>query len=262
MKICIVVPMFNENEIAEHSLKTILSYTSKLPPTITVLVVNDGSSDATESIVEKLIAERSNDDLQLISLPINRGYGAALLAGMNFAVDHNYDYTLFMDSDLTNHPKYLQAFYNKMAAGYDYIKATRYAQGGGTACVPWQHRIMSVLGNSLARILYGLPLTDLTNGFRAVKTDILKKMLLHEPDFSIIMEELYYAKCLANSFSEVPFVLGSRADGQGKSKFSYNLRTIAKYLKYPITSLLRSLMLTLGIQNVDGLVCLAAYLIA
>ena len=241
MKVCIVIPMYNEEEIAKHSIETIISYTRKLPPTITVLIVNDGSKDATENIVKQMIAEPGNDDLHLVSHSVNHGYGAALVTGIHYACDNNYEYVLFMDSDLTNHPKYLQGFYEKMVDGYDYIKATRYAKGSAIVGVALRHRILSAMGNLLAKTLYGLPLTDLTNGFRAVKVNVLKKMNLGEPGFSIIMEELYHAKYLAQSFCDIPYVLTSRVDGQGKSKFSYGPRTYFRYLKYPIKSFLQSL---------------------
>ena len=241
MKVCIVIPMYNEEEIAKHSIETIVSYTRKLPPIITILVVNDGSEDATENNVRQMINEQGNDDLKLVSHSVNQGYGAALITGIGFAVDNNYDYALFMDSDLTNHPKYLQKFYEKMVDGCDYIKATRYAKGGAIVGVPLQHKILSSMGNLLAKILYGIPLTDLTNGFRAVKVDILRKMSLSEPGFSIIMEELYHVKYLAQSFCDIPYVLTSRDDGQGKSKFSYGPRTYFRYLKYPVKSFLQSL---------------------
>lgn len=241
MKVCIVIPMYNEEEIAKHSIETIISYTRKLPPTITVLVINDGSEDATEKIVKEMITELGNDDLQLVSHSANQGYGAALVTGIHYACDNNYEYALFMDSDLTNHPKYLQNFYEKMVDGCDYIKATRYAKGGATVGVPLQHRFLSAMGNLLAKFLYGLPLTDLTNGFRAVKVDILKRMNFSESDFSIIMEELYHVKYLAQSFCDIPYVLTSRDDGHGKSKFSYGPRTYFRYLKYPIKSFLQSL---------------------
>ena len=241
MKVCIVIPMYNEEEIARHSIGTIISYTRKLPPTITVLVINDGSKDTTENIVKQMIAESGNDNLHLVSHSVNQGYGAALMTGIKFAVKKNYDYALFMDSDLTNHPKYLQKFYEKMVDGCDYIKATRYAKGGAAVGVPLQHRILSAMGNLLAKILYGLPLTDLTNGFRAVKVSVLKKMNLGEAGFSIIMEELYHAKYLAQSFCDIPYVLTSRDNSQGRSKFSYGPRTYFQYLKYPVKSFLQSL---------------------
>ena len=141
-----------------------------------------------------------------------------------------------MDSDLTNHPKYINAFIDKMCDGYDYIKATRYGKGGTVSGVSWKSRSLSIVGNYIAKYLYKLPLTDLTNGFRAVNLNIFKQMHLKESGFAIIMEELYYAKFITDSFCEVPYELTVRSREQGKSKFSYNLSTCIKYLKYSFNS--------------------------
>jgi glycosyltransferase involved in cell wall biosynthesis len=228
--------MYNEQAIAKANTEIILSYTNKLPPLATVLVVNDGSRDATKQIIEELLPKYDNDRLHLISHPNNRGYGAALQIGIKFASDNNYDYTIFMDSDLTNHPKYLESFYEKIEEGWDYIKATRYSKGGSVDGVPWGHRIMSIAGNYIARFLYGLPLTDYTNGFRAVKTDLLKQINYTENGFVIIMEELYQAKSLTKSFCEIPYILTSRAENHGQSHFSYGPGVCMQYLKYAIKS--------------------------
>jgi glycosyltransferase involved in cell wall biosynthesis len=231
--------MYNEEAIARVNTEIILSYTNRLPPVVTVLVVNDGSQDATEQIIKELLRNYDNEQLHLISHSNNKGYGAALQTGIKFASENNYDYTIFMDSDLTNHPKYLESFYEKMQEGWDYIKATRYSKGGAVEGVPWDHRIMSTVGNYIAGLLYGLPLTDYTNGFRAVKTNILKQINYTENSFVIIMEELYHAKSLTKSFCEIPYILTSRTDEQGQSHFSYGPGVCVRYLKYAIKSFLQ-----------------------
>jgi glycosyltransferase involved in cell wall biosynthesis len=230
--------MYNEEAIARANTEIILSYTNNLPPVVTVLIVNDGSQDATELILKELLEHYKSKQLRLISHSNNRGYGAALQTGVKFASDNNYDYVIFMDSDLTNHPRYLDSFYKKMEEGWDYIKATRYSKGGGVEGVPWSHRIMSLVGNWIAGFLYGLALTDFTNGFRAVKTDVLKQINYTENGFVIIMEELYHAKFLTKSFCEIPYILTSRKGNQGQSHFSYGPGVCIKYLKYAIKSFL------------------------
>ncbi len=239
MRICVVVPMHNEEAIAKTSIETILSYTELLSGIVTVCVVNDGSQDATGDILEELLNDYEKEQLQLISHSHNEGYGKALQTGIRFASDNSYDYTVFMDSDLTNHPKYLERFYEKMEEGWDYIKATRYSKGGGTQGVPWGHKVMSVIGNHIAGFLFGLPLTDFTNGFRAVKTDILKQIDFKETGFVVIMEELYQAKFLTESFCEIPYILTSRKEDHGNTHFSYGPRVCMQYFKYAIKSFLR-----------------------
>lgn len=236
LRICVVIPMFNEERVANLSLATILSYSCSMPPIVTLVVVNDGSQDKTATILQSYTDQYQPDKFKVITHKANQGYGAALKTGIRFAIDSKYDYVLFMDSDLTNHPRYMDDFYEKMQEGWDYIKATRYAKGGSVEGVNLSHRIISIVGNGIARFLYGLPITDLTNGFRAVKVDILKQMNLAENNFAIIMEELAQAKRLTKSFCEIPYTLTSRKEEQGTTHFSYSPSTWMRYLKHAIRS--------------------------
>lgn len=241
MRLCIIVPMYNEEAVARESIEAIIGYVRQLPPVATVLAVNDGSRDSTGDILKELSGRYKESEFKVISHAQNKGYGAALKSGIKFAVQNDYDYALFMDSDMTNHPKYLKVFYEKMLEGWDYIKATRYAKGGRAIGVPLSHRIISFAGNSLARTLFGLPLSDLTNGFRAVKVDIFKKMDLIESGFVIVMEELYQAKFLTDSFCEIPYVLTTRKNTHGRTHFSYGLFACMRYLKYCLKSFIRGI---------------------
>jgi len=236
IRVCVIVPMYNEDRIARSSVETILQYTRRLPPVATLLIVNDGSRDKTAQIVKAAADGLSPEDFVLISHPINQGYGAALKTGIRYAIDHRYDYVLFMDSDLTNHPRYLNDFYNKIQEGWDYIKATRYAKGSRVEGVPWRHRAISIVGNFIAGILYGLPLTDITNGFRAVRVEVLQRMTLQENDFAIILEELTQSTHLTQSFCEIPYTLTSRKEGHGTTHFSYSLKTCLRYLNHAMKS--------------------------
>jgi dolichol-phosphate mannosyltransferase len=235
MRLCIIIPVYNESAHVQSSLTQILSYSGKLAIPCVVAAIDDGSRDATASIIRGLAAVNP-DALKLISHEKNAGYGAALRTGIAFAIDNSFDYCLFMDSDMTNHPKYLAAFCEKILQGFEYIKANRYAKDSSVLGVPWTRKAVSLFGNGLARLLYGLPLHDLTNGFRAVKTDLFRSMKLREQGFAIIMEELYWAKKLTRSFAEAPYVLTARTGKQGKTRFRYDLATYSAYLKYGLKS--------------------------
>jgi hypothetical protein len=97
---------------------------------------------------------------------------------------------------------------------------------------------ISVIGNKIASWLMRLPLSDCTNGFRAVKVDILSKMPLAEPGFAVIMEELYHAKYLAKTFCEIPYILTSRDQGKSFSKFTYRPKDFWEYIKYALKAAL------------------------
>ena len=235
MRICIVIPVYNEEKIIFQNIKIILEYAKQISSEFK-LVVDDGSKDNTRELLKKCHDE-DPDSLTLLFHHGNKGYGTALRTGTKFAIDNGFEYVVFMDSDLTNHPKYLKDFYKKMLEDYDYIKASRYSPGGGVLGVPWQRRLISLWGNRVARLMFGLPLHDLTNGFRAVKTNILSNIELKENGFAVIVEELCLSKFLVNSYAEVSYVLTSRSKDGGQTHFNYNFRTYFTYLKYAIKSM-------------------------
>jgi len=234
---CVVVPMYNERVGAETCVRRICAVLETIPLPNRLVVVNDGSADGTGTILDRLAGEFPA--LTVLHHEKNAGYGAALRTGMRYAAESAFDYALFMDSDLTNDPADIPRFVEKMRQGYDVIKATRYSNGGRVSGVPAYRVIISRFGNALARRLYGLPVTDCTNGFRAVRTSLLRRMELTEARFSIIMEELYLCKLFAKSYAQVPVLLTNRRDQQRPTSFVYSPGVFCRYLKYPLKSYFR-----------------------
>jgi hypothetical protein len=119
-----------------------------------------------------------------------------------------------------------------MAAGVDFIKATRYAQGGRVIGVGRRRYVISWVGNYLARAAMRISLTDYTNGFRAIRAPLLKRLETRETGFAMLMEEVRAAQRLGATFSEVPYTLTVRSEEESASKFSYSINVYLTYLKY------------------------------
>jgi dolichol-phosphate mannosyltransferase len=124
-----------------------------------------------------------------------------------------------------------------MAKGIDVIKATRYSKNGRVQGVPGNRVWISRIGNLVAKLLFRLPIADCTNGFRAVRTELLMRMNLRENRFPIIMEELYWCKSMAATFVEIPVVLTDRLANQRPTSFVYSPKVFWRYLKYPLKAL-------------------------
>lgn len=228
----VVIPAFNEEAGIEACVEAVDAALDALPNRTSLIVVDDGSRDGTPQLLDGLASRHRR--LAVVTHPANRGYGAGLRSGTDEAQRRELEYVLFMDSDLTNDPSYLPAFAARMADGADVIKASRYDAGGGTRGVPRWRSALSRLGNLTARLLFGLPVRDCTNGFRAVRTDLLSSIDLRENGFAVIMEELYRLRPLARTYAAVPIVLTARGPGQRRSSFSFGPRAMAKYLEYPV----------------------------
>jgi len=229
---CVVVPMYNEEPGAENCVATICAVLASLPYESKLITVNDGSRDRTGEILDRIAPRFPR--LMVVHHARNAGYGAALRTGIDTAAHGGFDYTLFMDSDLTNDPRDIPRFIEKMREGADVIKATRYSNGGRVEGVPLYRVVISRVGNGVASLLFGLPIHDCTNGFRAARTGMLAGMRLTENRFPIIMEELYWLKYLASTFAEIPVTLTNRDASLRPTSFAYKPSVFWQYLRYPL----------------------------
>lgn len=232
----VVIPMFNEEQGAARCIDAVCSVLSQQAERCQLIVVEDGSKDKTKEILKAL--ESSHTNLTVVLHERNQGYGRALVTGAQRAAQDGFDYALFMDSDLTNDPTDIPKFVEQMKRNIDVIKATRYSDGGKIQGVPFFRVAISRVGNLVAGALFRLPLFDCTNGFRAVKVGLLNTITLQENNFSIIMEELYRLKPLAQSYARIPVTLTDRAADLRGTSFRYKPSIFWDYLKYPLWSFL------------------------
>jgi dolichol-phosphate mannosyltransferase len=232
----VVVPMFNEESGALRCIQEIIGVLRNFPQRTQLIIIDDASSDATGRILRE--AKEKFEELTIITHDRNLGYGAASQTGGHAALQQGHEYVVFMDSDLTNNPGFISCLIDRLENGYDIVKASRYIAGGGVKGVPVWRYWLSRIGNLVAWQLYRLPIRDCTNGFRAVRTNVLNRMDLRERGFAVIMEELYWAKFLGARVSEVPYVLTSRAQILRSSSFQYRPQVLYRYVKYPLLAFL------------------------
>lgn len=224
----IIVPVYNEEKIILKSAKLFYKVvTSDYQSSL--IFVNDGSDDNTLKILKKISSSR----VRIISHKKNKGYGSALLSGIDLAVKLNSKYVLFMDSDLTNDLDDILKFKKFMLLDYDLIKASRYEKIFNKSKIPFKRYIFSFIGNLFFRLYFFNRITDATNGFRAVKTIHYKNIKLFDNGFSIIVEELFKFKNLRQfKIKNIPVILGTRSSEIKESSFSYNFTTIFSYAKF------------------------------
>lgn len=231
--VAVVVPVYNEGSTIAAALREIVASAARLAGRWCVIAVDDGSTDGSRATLLALASELEGLEVELHDA--NRGYGVALRSGAARARRAGFDYVVFIDSDLTNPPADLLVIARLAAAGEPYIKASRFVAGGGMAAVPARRRLVSVIGNRIGAALLGAGIRDVTNGFRAVRLDLLERWPLTEPGFASIVEELAFALRDGVRPVEFPSVLGTRDVHQRPSAFPYSARLIGKYLMYGLS---------------------------
>ncbi len=222
--------MYNEQDSAEKSIGGIADFLSTLHSRTSVIAVNDGSLDNTLGVLQEL--SKRYPSLIVVNCASNGGYGEANRAGFRAAIEHGFDYAMVMDGDGTQHPVFIEQFLRPMMLSYDFIKATRYSPFSKVEGVSFKRRFISLVGNKMAKVCIRAPITDYTNGFRAIKCTLLARMMTKEKGFSMLIEEVVQGKKLGAKFYEVPYTLTARGKGESMSKFVYSLGVYGSYLKH------------------------------
>ncbi len=233
----IVVPVYNEAATIEEATREIAAVADRYAGRAVVIAVDDGSADASRSILTRLSGQIDQLDVQL--RPQNGGYGAALRTGAERAAELGLAFVVFIDSDLTNPPEDILRMGEIAAKGHNYIKASRLIAGGSMSEVPASRTVITKTGNLVARTLFGTDVRDVTNGFRAIRTSLFLSLPLQERGFAAIVEEFALLTRQGIDPVELPTKLGTRSEEQRRSAFSYSPRTIASYLKYPAGAFIR-----------------------
>lgn len=223
---CIIIPFFNEEDNILPLVKEVEKVIRKNNLNIDVVTVNDGSTDSTLSKLQEMAVRF--DNIYIVTYEENRGMGGALKAGITFALG-TYAAILFMDGDLSHDPNTIPEFIASISA-YDVVIGSRYVRGGGMENVPFSRRFISKMGNMIMKIILGVSISDITTGYRMVRTDVLKQITLQRDDFMIQVEMI--AKARTRNMTEIPILLRNRK--AGTSKFRISLKVLLSYVIFAL----------------------------
>jgi len=144
-------------------------------PELEIIVVDDGSTDGTESIVRHL---KETMSLELLSHEVNRGVAAAFDTGLRHAaaISRPADLIITIEGDGTNGLDALRPIIELLSGGCDVVCGSRYVPGGGYAGFPLTRRIFSVGANLVMRVYCHLPpVKDYTLFYRGYRAEILQE---------------------------------------------------------------------------------------
>jgi len=189
-----------------------------------VLVIDDCSSDGTASEAEQAGA-------QVLSLPVNLGYGGALQTGYLYASEHHYDFVVQLDGDGQHDPAFaLDLLTPVMADEADIVMGSRFLGKSGYR-VPYVRRIGQKIFGFIAGLFTGSQVTDPTTGYQALSVKVVKIYCTHlfpddypDADMRIIHHRL------GLRVRELPVEM---SDSGGKSMHSGLIRPI--YYIYKMT---------------------------
>jgi dolichyl-phosphate beta-glucosyltransferase len=204
-EVSIVIPAYNENERLGEPLQKILRYVSESPFNAELIVVDDGSSDATAEIAERAFAAMPNVPAKALRYEKNRGKGFAVKTGLQAAAA---DVAIFTDADLSTPIEEMTKLTEPILNGeIDVAFGSRALDRSliGTH-QPWRREQGGRVMNLIIKTMSGLPFVDTQCGFKAFNMVKFRPLLdLMQIDrFGFDVEFLFVAKHNGLSLKEVP----------------------------------------------------------
>ena len=218
MKPVILIPTYNESV----SIVELLNKLSSLHQSINfeVLVIDDNSPDLTAEIVDSL----KFSWVTVLRRPGKAGLGAAYRAGFaDVLAQDKYTHVVTMDADGSHRvedlPAMLKAAKTAKESQRCIVLGTRWMTGGSVVNWPKSRQLLSKAGTRYARLALGIPLNDLTGGFRIYSTNLLKSLNLSSMTATgyCFQIEMAMASVLAGACTcEVPITFVERINGVSK----------------------------------------------
>lgn len=211
-KVLLLIPAYNEEKNIRKLLKEITE--RNLSSWADVIVVNDGSRDNTAVAVREA-------NYELIELPYNMGYGAALQVGYKYARNNEYDYIIQLDADGQHDLLNIDLIYQKLtkAEGMDdkpdIVIGSRFLDSSGTFHMPYLKRLAIRIFRSLIKRVTKVMITDPTSGLQGLNRKAFSYYAEYSnfdykyPDINMIIQMLLSGYRI----QEVPAVMHERLEG-------------------------------------------------
>lgn len=209
----IIIPTYNELE----NIGPITAAIFENLPEAEILVVDDNSPDGTGKKADELAAQDAR--IHVMHREGKQGLGKAYLAGFKWALERDYQYVFEMDADFSHDPKRLPAFLEAAKNGADLVLGSRYVEGGGTVNWGLSRKIISRGGSLYARTILGIPISDVTGGFKCFRREVLEGIGLDEVmsvGYSFQVELNYRAVRRGFRVKEIPITFEDRKVGKSK----------------------------------------------
>ena len=212
MRPLVVLPMYNERDNIRPIVSAVLGQGS-----FSVLIVDDNSPDGTGQVAEEL--KRENPErVDVLHRAGKLGLGTAYIAGFKWALARDFTHVHEMDADFSHPPEMLPTLLAATASA-DLVCGSRRIPGGATPDWSLTRRLISAGGSIYARLILGLPVHDLTGGFKCFRREVLEALDLdsvRSEGYLFQIELTYRAVQLGFRVAEVPFVFMDRRVGKSK----------------------------------------------
>ena len=227
----VVLPTYNEAEMIQLALDEVLGKASN----VDVLVVDDGSPDGTAGKVRShsMYGKR----VHILERPGKAGLGSAYRAAFQWALKMGYDAVVEMDADLSHDPADVPRLLAALSEGADMAVGSRYLNGIRILNWPQSRLWISTFGGYYARSLTGLPMTDPTSGFKAIRRRVLEDLNWEKftaQGYGFQVELHFFAWQAGFKIVEVPIIFTERREGNSKMSAQIGIEAAKRVLQLSV----------------------------
>ncbi len=221
LRVCVVIPAFNESMVIGDVVKDVIRTFKNTPYSTEIVVVNDSSKDNTAAVAKKSGAT-------VINHILNTGAGGATATGLSYAQQNGYDIACTMDADGQHDSNdVLEGVHQLIARKTDLMIGSRLINNQGMSRV-------KVLGNKglsfITYVLFGINSTDSQSGLRIYSRTALEQLRWKTSGYEFCSEMLWRAKQLRLSIDEFPIKAIYTDYSRSKGQNNWNAVNILKSL--------------------------------
>jgi len=228
-RVLVLIPAYNE----ERTIASLILGLRRAAPQFDRLVVNDGSTDNTKSTIDEL----GEKQLHLIT---NLGYGAALRAGMEYALLHDYDVVVTIDADGQHRAEDVsQLVQTLVSQDADMVIGSRFGHGRPYT-TPVSRRIGQILFSHLSRALIGNRVFDTSSGLKAFCREVCE-IIVSASFMDFHIETIVKLSMLGFKILEVPVTVRERSHGE-------SMHTMASIFNYPLRTLILTVVAAMDVM--------------
>jgi len=212
VKALVVIPTYNERENLVPLLQEI--FAKNLP--LEILIIDDNSPDGTGAVADGIAA--SDPRVHVIHRAGKMGLGSAYVVGFKYALARDYDAVFEMDADFSHSPDSLGEFLRELENA-DLVLGSRYLHGVTVVNWPLSRLILSYGANVYSRFVTGVPVKDLTGGFKCFRRNVLEAVDLdrvRSDGYGFQIEMNFKAWRKGFRIREIPILFVDRRVGESK----------------------------------------------
>jgi dolichol-phosphate mannosyltransferase len=231
-----VVPTYEEVD----NLRPLLTALAAAAPDVDVLVVDDASPDGTGELADRIAA--ADPRVHVLHRTAKEGLGAAYVAGFQWALAQRYDVIGEMDADGSHQPAQLPLLRAALADA-DLVIGSRWIAGGSTVNWSRGREWLSRAGNAYTRTLLGVPIHDVTAGFRLYRRSALEALRLEDVASAgyVFQADLAFRAIRAGlRVVEVPIAFMERERGRSKMTTAVAVESLRRITQWGLAERTRS----------------------